>query len=77
MQVISYIGGAVIVITVIIDIILWIYIFYFKIKCYHVKGCQNENCVNRGNCDKTKMTENERKELLALLESLDKIQIEL
>lgn len=75
MWVINCIGSIAIAATIIADIILWIYILYFKIKCRRVMECQKENCVNRPNYDKAKMTENERKHLLGLIESLEQTQI--
>ncbi len=76
MSVSGYIGAVAIAVMAVIYIILWIYILYYKIKCRRIKECQNENCVNRGNCDKVKLTENEKERLLAMIERLGKTQAE-
>lgn len=76
MSVGGYIGAVAIAVMAVIYIVLWIYILYYKIKCRRIKECRNENCKNRGNCDKVKLTENEKERLLAMIERLGKTQAE-
>ncbi len=76
MSVSGYIGVGTIAVMAVIYIVLWIYILYYKIKCRRIKECQNEKCANRGNCDKIKLTDNEKERLLALIERLGKTQAE-
>lgn len=70
MQIISYLGGVLIIVTIIADIVMWSYELFFKIKCRHTQGCLNEKCVNRRHCVKKKYTENEIKRIRELIDSL-------
>ncbi len=47
------------------------YTLYFKIKCRNMHDCIKENCINRKNCRKTKITENTKKRLQNLVDSLE------
>ncbi len=51
-------------------IVMWIYIGYYKIKCWKISGCKNENCRNRGHCEKTAWTENEVRQIQELIDRL-------
>lgn len=68
--VLGYIGSFLIISQFLGGIALWIYIFYYRFKCRNIEACENEHCRNRGSCSKAILTENEKKHLLEMIESL-------
>lgn len=68
--IVGYIGISILAALIFGGIAMWIYIFYYRIKCRKITGCENEGCRNRAYCEKATMTEGEKRRILEMIAEL-------
>lgn len=66
--------GSILIIAFFLQMIIgWTIYFVMWFKCHKKHKCLNENCKFRTHCDRTELTENERKRIIELLEEMSEL----